>query len=574
MGRTRAHTGPAVLDGVVRYTSVSSLQNFDHKTEGGCEARWWFAKVAGKKEPESKSQALGVELHGQLEHWFLTGEDVLSPIVRAGKHLLPARGDDLRVEFYFGLSVERDWLRKTIPNVSDPLERFEMTERQKWVESQIDRFGTVDLMAGDIPVLGFIDLSHARGEYVDVAGVVQQEHGRVVEMLDHKTSSSIEKYAKDEDGLRTSIQMQGYDVVGLESIAPEAEAARSSHIVYQTRGAKGARKTSVLVPRAEALGVWRERTVPLAKKMRLVGQISLAENVDKNYSACSAFGGCPHQAYCPRSDFSIHDLFVTKEDTEMEGLFASLLKPEAKEAVQNGSSDLVQCAVCRTRGKLVTFSMKLTNGTCPSCNINIGAVNPPDGPKDVDLIDTADPLPADVIDAIEDPEIKKVATDHAAAHAAREQERATARAALEKPKPGGRCPGGGRRVSLDPRILAKKYLCPECSKELAIKPSADRTEATLPTHNRPKGTVAEAMPEIPGLPGDLAEPIGGGGDAAEDIPDLPVETKFTESREVSDAAGEAEALVHELEEAMQAAMNAVAIVGGALERAKKAFAKV
>src|SRR5262245_20336800 len=94
--------GPAVADGKIRYLSVSSITAFDEKSFGGCERRWWYRYIAKVKEPPTKVQKLGTQVHAQIEHYLRTGEDVLGDLARSGARFLPRPGKDLYLEHAFG----------------------------------------------------------------------------------------------------------------------------------------------------------------------------------------------------------------------------------------------------------------------------------------------------------------------------------------------------------------------------------------------------------------------------------------------------------------------------------------
>ena len=47
--------GRAVQNGNVRFLSVSAIEKFDPSRYGGCERRWAFQCVFGKKEPQTQA---------------------------------------------------------------------------------------------------------------------------------------------------------------------------------------------------------------------------------------------------------------------------------------------------------------------------------------------------------------------------------------------------------------------------------------------------------------------------------------------------------------------------------------
>ena len=138
----------------------------------------------------------------------------------------------------------------------------------------------------------------------------------------------------------------------------------------------------------------------------------------------------------------------------------------------------------------------------PQTMPTIGAVNPPDAPP-LDMRTAASPVPPEAASQIQDPELRARVERHIADVQAQQQSTDANKPPVEKKD--GRCDGG---VGANARVMltaeeasSKKKLCHVCGKKLAIKPSADKTEATLPPHNRLKTEDAGAPPPLPpGVP--------------------------------------------------------------------------
>lgn len=250
---------PAVEGGELKRLSVSQVQTFDASQDGGCARKWYFEKVLGKKPPETKSQAIGTEVHRQIEHYLKTGEDVLGPIARSGKHFIPAPNPEL-------IAVEVPF--------------------------------NGQLKAAGIPFVGSIDLVNASGAYLDEQGELCDLGEGVVEVCDWKTSGDVAKWAKPGSALMRTVQMPGYGVF-VSQVLPGIEKVRLSHATFQTKGAKAAVKSTVLVPVEKLIERWT--TVEgVVREMKDVAHEKEIEKVPMNLSACSAFGGCPHADICPR----------------------------------------------------------------------------------------------------------------------------------------------------------------------------------------------------------------------------------------------------------------------------------
>jgi hypothetical protein len=258
----------AVYNGTINFLSVSSVTMFDPSQDGGCNRAWFFRYVEGIKKPENVQ---GVDIHKQIEHYYKTGEDVLTPIVRAGKHFMPARGEDLLIEH------------------------------------KIDESSRA-LTARGIPFRLSIDLAHSRGTFIDSTGEVKQDRPKTAEVIDWKSIADIAKYAKRGPQLIDTIQMAGYGET-IRRADPSLDYARLSHVYFQTRGRKHSEKRTALFLIETVKDRWQgvenvvDQMVDVAKEVD-------AMRVDPNWDSCGAYGGCFYRERCPRSpDRVILDLF-------------------------------------------------------------------------------------------------------------------------------------------------------------------------------------------------------------------------------------------------------------------------
>lgn len=263
-----------VINGVIQHLSVSQINSFNPNEDGGCNARWHFVKVQGKKEPERDFNKTGTAVHAQLKHYLQSGEDVLGRIARAGLNLLPPRGEGLRFEW--GLHDKP----QPVDDKGKALNYFPPQE-------------SLVKVAG-ISLIGFIDVIDPRPVHVLENGSLIQEPG-VVEVLDHKTTSNW-KWAKSREKLPETSQMNGYGVFASVKF-PWATHVRQSHLVYLTSAEEPARKASIVVPVTEIQHRWRSVVEPLVEKMKWVAK-QPEEKVEGNLGACEAYGGCPHKLYC------------------------------------------------------------------------------------------------------------------------------------------------------------------------------------------------------------------------------------------------------------------------------------
>lgn len=251
----------AVESGVIRFLSVSAITKFD-PAQDGCNRAWYWRYVAGIKSPDTASTLLGKKLHAEIKHYLETGEDVLSPMVRVGKHFIPERGEDLIVEQPF-----------------DEVSRV--------------------LVADGVPLRGAMDLAHKRGVYLDTTGELRDDHPRTGEVIDWKSSTNVSAYAKRGDQLIETTQMAGYGVIMADS-DPTLDRVRMSHVYFQTRGRKHSEKRTALFDVVTVKRKW-ESTENTVRTMKQVARETDGLKVDPNWDACSAFGGCFYRDRCPRT---------------------------------------------------------------------------------------------------------------------------------------------------------------------------------------------------------------------------------------------------------------------------------
>lgn len=250
----RASLGNAVdpVTFELNYTSPSALAKFNPQEEGGCQRRWWFRYRERLPEPTTVDQQIGIEGHSQVEHYSTTGEDVLGVYARAGKHLLHPPSRDLLVE--------------------TPV---------------------THLFADQLKVVGFMDSVNPTGKYVSPQGELMSDPPGTVEVIDNKFIKDLQ-WAKTGDQLFTT-QMVGYgeDI----RLRFNSEFVRLSHIYFQKK-ARGALKSSILVPAEDIKQRWMEKGHQIVPQMRSVAKLSEFKDVPMNESACSTFGGCPFRSKC------------------------------------------------------------------------------------------------------------------------------------------------------------------------------------------------------------------------------------------------------------------------------------
>jgi len=526
--------GSAVANGILRYLSASSLQAFSPDQDGGCHRRWHFEKIQGLKAEQKTWQTEGVDHHEKAAHYLESGEDVLTPVLRNGKHFLPAPGKDLLIEKGFG-------------DFDAAIAMRDKVIAGQGSDADVEKL-CISILG--VPVMGEMDLRHRRGEWVDNLGIVHREDDPVhtAEVFDHKTTGNM-KWAKDEKELIATIQMPLYAKATVFDW-PDIEHVRISHGVYCT-AKKDARKTTTLLH----LPVINSRFATIENGVRAMMHVAKETDITKveaNLNSCDAFRGCDFRLKCPMSPDQVFidlcesakssssntntgatgmSLFDQIDSTPPAAPPTTLVLPASPDAPAIPAAPHVdetayraevevektQLAVNGTNGTHTATVTAASFGSCAKCGtaytmdnvsrltdgniVHVGcpgavpaaprldAVVPPDAPTP-SFMQAADPMPAEEIAQIGDPAARARAEAHALQHATI----AAAQAAVvseEKDKSSVWCPGGKQRIPLTIDIaLARKMNCASCGKEIGLKPAKEGEVyvATIPRH-KPVGAV-------------------------------------------------------------------------------------
>lgn len=234
-----------VTDGRLTRASASLLNSFDPSTPFGCERRGWFKYVAGKAEPQTGNQELGVALHKMNEQFLL------------GKEPEPSIASELFEKGRLYLKNLR------AAGVAMSIEAPIATE-----------------IAG-VPFDGFCDLSLS----TPILG----------QIIDWKTTSSIKKYGKTPTELAKDAQMLIY----ARALHPTAEHVDLIHGQYQTKGAPTFGVSTACVAKKEIDTQINSVIIPLVERIKgVVGEKDVTK-LTRNPKACF---NCPHRAYCPSDE--------------------------------------------------------------------------------------------------------------------------------------------------------------------------------------------------------------------------------------------------------------------------------
>jgi RecB family exonuclease len=244
--------------------SASQLSRFSE-----CRRAWWFQYIMGLPTKQKPSAALGEAVHTVLERYLDDGvlpdtSTQAGRIAAPGLQYLPKPGT---------VFTEVSMSGKGRGNAS-------IDEDSVPVPGGMPR-----LIVAGMPVNGFIDVLDLSGDRPVV--------------LDHKTTSDL-KWAKTENDLREDPQMILYGSYALDvfsTMGLQVETVETGHIVYLTKGAPAARKTTVTLTRAH-LASERKKLASTVEEMKTTAQARTPASVEGEASVCDKYGGCDFRDKC------------------------------------------------------------------------------------------------------------------------------------------------------------------------------------------------------------------------------------------------------------------------------------
>lgn len=222
-----------------------------------CPRLWWYQSVLGLETPQRDSAALGEAVHAQLEAYM-------------DKGTLPDESTEAGSIAASGISL-----------LPEP--------ETCWTELKMHdddiHFRWPPVVLSGIPVSGYIDLCD-----ITVTPPL---------VLDHKTTSDL-KWAKTEEELLCDPQMILYGSFVLGACDKQdipTEEVETGHVVYLTRGARRARKTTVVLTR-EHLAREREKLEVTVDKMKVLALVRSPDEVPGEPNSCNNYGGCHFRDKC------------------------------------------------------------------------------------------------------------------------------------------------------------------------------------------------------------------------------------------------------------------------------------
>ncbi len=260
-------------------SSASAITTFDDSTPFGCQRKSWFEVRAGLKGPPTKSLLLGDQVHKQIEHYLVTGQDALGKEARAGKGHVDA-------------------LKACFP----------VFQIEQWIET---------LTIAGVKIRGRVDFT---GRIVG--------DPRIKAIVDWKTTSDFQKWGKTSNQLKKDTQMLIYRAAA--EIEGCDENLEMMHVYFGTnkRESEIVRTTINRQQLADGIG---DITSKL-EQMKSVMRITNSEEVKPDRSKC---GNCPYVQHCPAPGASSFMASLTSK-------FKAAAQPEIKQIAPNPDTEVTK----------------------------------------------------------------------------------------------------------------------------------------------------------------------------------------------------------------------------------------
>jgi hypothetical protein len=227
--------------------SASQVSSFDPETTWGCNRRWWFRNIQGKKEPQNKSMMEGEATHAEIEHFLKTGVNGMGPVALSAFEYMPKPGTP-------GMLVEH--------TIADG-----------------------ELFGCGVPFTGKIDVFMA-----------EEDPPRII---DWKTSSNVMLYKKQPSALKVDTQVLTYAMWALSS--RPVDQVNVELVFMQTGRSRYSDNSKVTLERAEVEAGWRG-VEAVVTRMLDTAQAERVEDIQPTEGHCQVGRSrCPHFDYCPRS---------------------------------------------------------------------------------------------------------------------------------------------------------------------------------------------------------------------------------------------------------------------------------
>lgn len=275
-----------------------------------CQAKWGYRYLEGIKLPPHPSALKGIELHKVAEAYLRDGtpppDNEIGRIFRVGIELLPEPGLVLVEDEVYQSTPSADWVMRR------------------------------DFTRGD------------------------KTTGRAM-VGDHKTTGNLEAdYLLDEQTIRSNPQACLYAFPYFEEGYSGVEAR---WVYYRTRGSPKAKAVVADLDEAlvrDVVAQLDEDTIPLS---RLIRERPPVSDLEKNYSSCSKYGGCPHRGV--RCKVSTAQLFASRKGNDQMSSILERIKA-LKEQKEKAAAQPPASASATERSPEPSNPAQSSEGTAPS----------------------------------------------------------------------------------------------------------------------------------------------------------------------------------------------------------------
>ncbi len=253
---------PSVVDNELQTVSPTSLEKHER-----CHRRWHFSKVLNRPDPAGPAASAGTIVHKGIEDFMESGFlETLTP------------------------------LQKNMIRFAPPAKTLGVR-----MEVPID---TIGLKVEGIPVIGRIDCINDSGVWYDNEGVEHKMEPNEIEVLDWKTTKSLE-YAKTPNQMSNTFQMRMYAKAALE-LRKVIDRVRVSHGYGQMQRKPEALKVTKVLTVHEIETFWYANIVPAVRLMKHTARQTDFRKVQPNFEACHDFGKrCPFMDECEGDTLSM-----------------------------------------------------------------------------------------------------------------------------------------------------------------------------------------------------------------------------------------------------------------------------
>lgn len=321
---TKQYKGREVVDYPDKLLSPTELDTFDM-----CEAKWGFRWKEKIYSPPNKFAQLGIDTHQELEDWIGEGKPVVSDI------LIPAQK-------HFPMPSETVFAERMVG--------FEVTT----IEGE--KFG----------YHGKVDVTDATNP--SLPGV-----------YDLKTTGDF-GWAKTPEQLEKDIQRAIYVQFALTDY--QANEALCRWVYAKTTTPYASKPVELLSSREQTESFFQEKIIPLSRRVLKASASDITvKDLEKDYTACGAFGGCPNIDRCAV--------------TARQRIFSKMAQEQVRNAVMKKSNTVIENVTDNGEKKMSDAKSKMAAllekkkgaqvAAAASAKVEkvaVQAVNPPDASKD------------------------------------------------------------------------------------------------------------------------------------------------------------------------------------------------